>query len=498
MNPRITKYGEARHILKLQDHAIHKMKNVNYTGVRFEGGQWKLHIGVTKRLSEHDKLLNPVINFSGLPLIFDEIGEIKALAADRTIKRRPAPPGVSIGHKDITAGTLGVTCFKDGTKYILSNNHVLANMNAGVIGDAILQPGAYDGGVDPADKIGTLAAFIPIVFNDQNNPNYVDCAIALPTNAEDLLDEILELGDPVSSKAAVVGMHVIKSGRTTAVNIGTITEFSGLIAVDYGSGTAYFDDQIIMGPMLLGGDSGSCLLDALDHVAVGLCFAGSPSLSVANRMTEVMAALGITIFQGVYAPSPELPLFGVPAILTLRPNRDAMFGLLSTGTPHYAQVDEETQNGDTDYVWMDGSYSYMGDNFGFSGHTKEEGFIEKVVLIVYAKATGAYDTDHWALIVNGIEFSPSPGSLPLSNEYLKYSYELTTDPRDRLGYPVIPWTWARIDSVTAGVKLWPKWGTDEKAYVTQLYLEVYYTPILVPVVHSLPWVGKFQLTHVTA
>lgn len=299
---KITKYGEARHQLKLRDISIHKIKNVNYTGIRFENGQWKLHIGVTKKLPEHDKLLNPDINFSGLPLIFDEIGEIKALAADRKIKYRPAPPGVSVGHYAITAGTISVTCFKGGVKHFLSNNHVLANCNAAAIGDTILQQGAYDGGQNPADKIGTLAAFVPIVFNDQVHPNHVDCALCLPDDPNDLLDEILELGYPTGFKEAAVGTDVIKSGRTTGTNTGTITEFSGLITIGYGTpGTAYFDDQIITTPMLLGGDSGSCLLDASDHKAVGLCFAASDVISIACRMTEVMAALGITIFQSSYA-----------------------------------------------------------------------------------------------------------------------------------------------------------------------------------------------------
>lgn len=297
---KVTDFGEARHSLKLRDHSIHKIKNVNYTGVRFEDGQWKLHIGVIKKLPEHDKLLNPDINFSGLPLILDVVGEIKALAANRMVKYRPAPPGISVGHYAITAGTIGVTCLKDGIKHFLSNNHVLANCNAGAIGDAILQPGAYDGGANPADKIGTLAAFVPIVFNDQAHPNHIDCALCLPDDSNDLLDEILELGDTTGSKEAAVGMSVVKSGRTTGITTGTITEFSGLVEIGYGTaGNAFFDDLIATGPMLQGGDSGSCLLDSSDFKAVGLCFAASSFISLACRMTEVVAALGITIFQGV-------------------------------------------------------------------------------------------------------------------------------------------------------------------------------------------------------
>jgi len=76
---------------------------------------------------------------------------------DETDKHRPAPLGVSIGHPDITAGTLG---FKvrdgSGNPYILSNNHVMANINQASIGDHILQPGAYDGGTDPADRADLL------------------------------------------------------------------------------------------------------------------------------------------------------------------------------------------------------------------------------------------------------------------------------------------------------------------------------------------------------
>ena len=44
---------------------------------------------------------------------------------------RPAPGGVSLGHYQITAGTLGclVKDKKSGKVFILSNNHVLANSN---------------------------------------------------------------------------------------------------------------------------------------------------------------------------------------------------------------------------------------------------------------------------------------------------------------------------------------------------------------------------------
>jgi len=297
MKPIITAYKDAQRILKAYDRKIFKIKNVNYTGIRFEDGQWKYDIGVTEWLPEHNKLLNPNINIKGLPVVPEEGGEITAVGIDRTLNYRPASPGMSIGHKDITAGTFGCTCFKNGVKHILSNDHVLGNCQYGEIGDSIIQPGMYDGGTDPADRIATLAGFIPIVWSDPDNPNIVDCAIALPDDEGDLLDRLLELAYPYGHKEAQIGMAVAKSGRTTAINTGTITGFSGLLRISYGPyGQAYFTDQIRTTKMLWGGDSGSVLIDVADNKAIGLGFAGNTS-SYHNRMTEVVDALDISIYE---------------------------------------------------------------------------------------------------------------------------------------------------------------------------------------------------------
>ena len=79
-------------------------------------------------------------------------GEIDAFA--HRMRMRPAPCGISCGHYKISAGTLGALAKgRSGNRpnrmLILSNNHVLADVNAGNIGDVILQPGAFDGGINP-------------------------------------------------------------------------------------------------------------------------------------------------------------------------------------------------------------------------------------------------------------------------------------------------------------------------------------------------------------
>jgi hypothetical protein len=90
----------------------------------------------------------------------------EAVDLDRTKRIRPAPGGVSIGHFQITAGTLGVLAHRGGRPVILSNNHVLANQNAARVGDPILQPGPADGG-RLQDTIARLVDFVPIQFHER-------------------------------------------------------------------------------------------------------------------------------------------------------------------------------------------------------------------------------------------------------------------------------------------------------------------------------------------
>jgi hypothetical protein len=125
---------------------------------------------------------------------------------------------------------------------ILSNNHVLANSNAGNPGDPILQPGSYDGGVDPVDRIATLSRFIPITFEPPVpralHQNLVDAAIAEARFDE--LDRSVYWTGPVRGwrpKSEVsVGLQIKKTGRTTNFTIGRITVTNATIDVNYGSG----------------------------------------------------------------------------------------------------------------------------------------------------------------------------------------------------------------------------------------------------------------------
>jgi len=227
-----------------------------------------------------------------------ETGVISALS-DLTLRNkvRPAEGGYSVGHFRITAGTIA-TCVKDimpatgitPKYYILSNNHVLANSNNALLGDPVLQPGPFDGGLNPGDIIARLSRFVPINF--AGGSNLVDCAIA-EGNFDDLDREVYWSGYVKGMVSPIIGMRLQKTGRTTGHTTGTITSVNATVNVGYGGGRiAKFTNQIITTLMGQGGDSGSMMLD-MNNNAVGLLYAGSASITVACPIRPVMSSLGI-------------------------------------------------------------------------------------------------------------------------------------------------------------------------------------------------------------
>jgi len=216
---------------------------------------------------------------------------------DPTVKHRPAPNGVSLGHPAITAGTLGAVVKRGNSTFILSNNHVLANENIASMGDDALQPGPYDGGTGAV--IGTLSDFVLIVFSTSAN-NRVDAAIAL-VNPTDVTGAAPSYGAPRSQTiTASVGMRVMKYGRTTEHTKGRVQGIHATVNVGYSTGTARFVDQIIIGGggFSAGGDSGSLIVVEKGGNArkpVALLFAGGGGVTIANPIDEVLGAFGVTI-----------------------------------------------------------------------------------------------------------------------------------------------------------------------------------------------------------
>lgn len=278
-------------------------------------------------------------------------GELKALGL--TGRRRPCPPGYSIGHGLITAGTLGAWMkVRESLEYhILSNNHVMAASNDASLGDVIRQPGPADGGVS-SDAIARLTEYARIVFGDgpsngkkddkksssavrafwwvgrsvpnavarmffcpyrlavvrggvreveQPFPNLIDAAVAkADESVVDLLIAIINK-PIVGFKDLQLGERVHKVGRTTSHTVGTVEVVNALSTVNYGpgKGTAQFEDQLIIKgddgtEFSAGGDSGSGIL-SMENELGGLLFAGGGGITVANRISNVIAILGVRL-----------------------------------------------------------------------------------------------------------------------------------------------------------------------------------------------------------
>ena len=245
-------------------------------------------------------------NIEEVPVIVEVTGMFVALTDPTARQLRPVPIGVSTGHPDITAGTIGARV-KDsyGNVFALSNNHVYANLNEANLDDSALQPGAFDGGEDPADKIGELFAFEPILFG--GSANIIDAAIA--KSSKDLLGNSTPhegYGTPNSTiVSATVGQVVQKYGRTTGLTTGEVTAINATVNVCYKSRGPFFCDpnfiakfvqQIVIEPggFSSGGDSGSLIVDASKN-PVGLLFAGSSTHTIANPIDAVLSRFGVTI-----------------------------------------------------------------------------------------------------------------------------------------------------------------------------------------------------------
>lgn len=211
-------------------------------------------------------------------------------------RNRPLIPGCSLGHYNITAGTLGgFVKLSDGSTKILSNNHVLADSDAGRIGDRILQSGPIDGGAIEDDVVAKLHEYAPL-------RSHIDAALATMEDNitfENHYDQQRLVGvDEISLEA-----EVSKLGRTTGLTKGKITAVGvDDVPVRYGRTVVYFDNQVEVesedGPFSQGGDSGALIFNK-DLNAVALLFAGTTTggafnmgVTYANPLTEVLKYFG--------------------------------------------------------------------------------------------------------------------------------------------------------------------------------------------------------------
>lgn len=319
---RIEEIKNTARIQEVQDkHELELLRMDNVVGVapslKMKGGkptgEWSLTVLVESKKSKAQVAKASLVpaQIESVPTDVVEVGKIEALVFNARV--RPALPGYSIGHHNITAGTFGCLvrdirrpccevekacgCMPGKEEcpsdyLILSNNHVLAATNSGNPGDMILQPGPFDGGAYPSDAVASLERFEPIVFTFPSGYNLVDAAVARLTHTRNVTASIIGALIPRGVDQAFVGGLVVKAGRTTQVTIGRVLAVNATIAVNYGVGVAVYRHQIITTVMAAGGDSGSLLMDA-NLSAVGLLFAGSAMITIYNHIGDVETVLGV-------------------------------------------------------------------------------------------------------------------------------------------------------------------------------------------------------------
>lgn len=262
-----------------------------------------------------------------------EVGDVIPYYRNR---ETPARYGASIGLQNIPAtGTLGclVRMAADDKLCILSNNHVMANVNRAALNAAIIQPGNADP-AGPAGRavIANLLNYVTMQVSNfpQSAPfNRVDAAVAW-TAFSACTPKFHTPGinfDP-NPRFPTLQMPVIKEGRTTDFTRGTVVGLNATVSpVSYGPpqfpggpGTAPFagftGQVVVAGQFGLAfsqpGDSGSLICGLTSDGAyhpVALLFSGGVDQSgqfgqpgrqvtFGNPIQDVMQALGIAEILG--------------------------------------------------------------------------------------------------------------------------------------------------------------------------------------------------------
>lgn len=215
-----------------------------------------------------------------------QVGDVTALEvttfeSERTDRLRPAPGGISIGHPEITAGTMGSVVLEtdDGEPVVLTNAHVAAPEGA-TEGDPIYQPGPEDGG-GPEDEIGELREWSEI---SSEEPNTSDSALVL-VDPDDIDGEILGIGPLVDFSEPDIESdeEYTKSGRTTGVTTGELRGRDTRIEVGgFGPEPVVFEGVDTFTSMGDPGDSGSLIgTEEGEFTATNLLFAGSDDATIA-------------------------------------------------------------------------------------------------------------------------------------------------------------------------------------------------------------------------
>ncbi|MGO9436827.1 MAG: hypothetical protein ACLP00_21330 [Terracidiphilus sp.] len=231
---------------------------------------------------------------------------------EQTFPIKLGSSGVNANAGDCCSGTLGsLLTDQNGKQYILSNNHIMGRVGNAAVGEAIVQPGFVDTfcNFSLPNTVAHFTAAPPIESN-------VDAAIAEAVPGAVATDgEIIGLGGIASdgsyipappagtTATATIGMPVAKSGRTTGLSCATVQAIDGDVLVDLPadcgnpvSRNVPFSGQVVTGPLVQPGDSGSLIVEAATSRPLALVAGVTEDIqfTTANPVSDVLASLDST------------------------------------------------------------------------------------------------------------------------------------------------------------------------------------------------------------
>lgn len=281
-----------------------KISDGAYTGTRAV----VVYVRKKQRKDKLPRRLRIPKTIDGIPVDVVETGEVKALAPPAACianpaARQPRPflAGVSLGGGDNPAGTFGylVRLHDEPGEFLLSNFHVLGDLDAPQAKQVVFQPGSGDGPLHPSHIVGEFFRGRALDFGGGRNT--MDAAVAR-ARAGVALPVLCQLGKVAGVAATVTDDEIVSGyGKASRFMKGVVADVDVEIVVSYpGKRSALFEEQISIRSLLPGkpfsihGDSGAILTNK-NREACAMLFAGSAELSFATPLKVVLDALGAVL-----------------------------------------------------------------------------------------------------------------------------------------------------------------------------------------------------------
>ena len=223
------------------------------------------------------------------------------------MKLRPLQSGcdiATINDEDEVHGTLSCIVTKKNLfkreYFILSNNHVLADINKLPLGTPIIQPSKYSALNLENEVVANLFTFIKLKpYNgNKKNVNYVDCALAKINNNIGITKAVFDIGEIKGISTPKLGARIKKYGASSGLSRGKITTIDATLEIEEEGNKYVFKNQVLADIFNIPGDSGSLILNEFNE-AIGLFWGGSDNNLVAyiNDISIVLKKLNVSIYK---------------------------------------------------------------------------------------------------------------------------------------------------------------------------------------------------------